>query len=214
MLNKIDSSPASYNNLKSLKNYWDQRYLVGDFSWLDQHGIILYKSVASLCNHFHCQSILDIGCWHGNLIPFLKSTHIKDYFAIEISQKALTVSKKIKTKFKKKFFMGDFRLFPKISKSIEVNNLKIDCIYFGGVLAYVNNKNNARFKLLLNFKKLIQPKIVIIQNAEPWRDLDLTRDIINNNHFKKNFKIIKNKIIKIKSKSYSQRRFLVLKPLY
>lgn len=123
------NEPANLTRVRYNDWYDDDHYYYLD----SEPAQILYKSVAEIVHKNECSSLLDVGCHHGNLVPYLDEKLVKKYVGIDISDQAIENARsKFGQRKSIKFCQEEWSNFDKIKKFDE-----FDALYFGGVFFYI-----------------------------------------------------------------------------
>jgi len=119
---------------------WNKRYRNNAFAYLDtEDATELYRDVASRMEKMGVGSVLDVGCWHGNLLKHL--TKLESYTGLDASTLALEAARKVEVPFSRHLVAGNMDDMP-------VPEQHFDAIYFGGCLGYDGDACEATKKRL------------------------------------------------------------------
>lgn len=139
---------------RTLLNKW---YDEDHYYYLDSKPAqMLYRSVAYMLHDFGCKSILDVGCHHGNLVPYLQRHALERYVGIDLCGRAIeTARKRYQDDCRVEFLNDDWHSLATVE-----NCGKFDGIYFGGVLFYVPEP---KYSFLADFLRVTKAEIFVIQ---------------------------------------------------
>jgi SAM-dependent methyltransferase len=140
---------------RALLNKW---YDEDHYYYLDSAPAqMLYKSVAKTLNDLGCKSILDVGCHHGNLVPYLRRQVLERYVGVDLCDRAIETAKEK--------YQGDCRIRFLNDNWSNVGILeglgKFDGIYFGGVLFYIPEP---RCSFISTFLRVTDARVFIVQD--------------------------------------------------
>jgi SAM-dependent methyltransferase len=181
---------------RNFLEYWDNRYAKERaFSYLDtDEGLKLYQHLAKIIHTLKGKKIMDVGCWHGNLLKYLED--IDQYTGFDISRLAIAKARNQKKPYRINLSVGDIRNLP-IAEEV------YDIIYFGGVLGYI--KENV--SLLNTYVKKYSPKYIIWQEPPQFYDLDPCLAALK----KEGYEIVSYEKITLNINRFFHRTILVLK---
>ncbi|MGH7965003.1 MAG: class I SAM-dependent methyltransferase, partial [Candidatus Binatia bacterium] len=150
---KMREQQAKRYDRMLLNNWYDEDH----YYYLDSAPAqILYRAVANILQNLGCKSILDVGCHHGNLVPYLKRHALQRYVGIDLCDRAIeTARKRYQGDCKIDFLNDDWH-----SLAMVRNYGKFDGIYFGGVLFYIQEPKCA---FLSEFLRATEAEIFAIQ---------------------------------------------------
>lgn len=144
---------------KSRAEYWDRRHEKGAFGYLDgDDGAPLFAEVARIVREGGARSVMDVGCWHGNLLRALDD--VERYVGVDLSQRALDAAATIETSIAVELYAGDLARLP-------VPETQVDAIYFGACLGYVDDPVST----ICAYADRYRPKLIIWQEASGFVDV-------------------------------------------
>lgn len=182
---------------RTLLEYWDHRYAKEKaFNYLDtDDGLKLYRYLAQIIHALKGKKIMDVGCWHGNLLESLEE--IDQYSGFDISRLAIAKARSRKKSYHVHLSVGNIKDLPLVEDVYDV-------IYFGSVLAYVPGN----ISLLNQYVKKYFPKYILWQEPPQFFDLDSYLGAL----VQENYEIVAYEKIKLNIAKFSYRTILVLKP--
>lgn len=140
--------------------HWNKRYQWGAFAYLDAEGADeLCQDVAKTIDQLGARSVLDVGCWHGNLLRHLKG--LERYVGLDASTLAIDQARMIEVAFQTSFQAGCLEELP-------VQDRHFDAIYFGGCLGYTENPVGNFIK----YAEKYNPRFLIWQEATKHLNLE------------------------------------------
>jgi len=141
---------------KQLKQWYESKH----YSYLEHRNAKCLKRTArNWIEKYNLRSILDVGCWTGDFVNYIKDLDFRHYLGTDICIEALEEAQKK--------FGGDDRIrFQNIewrSKDpLQGKYPDFDVIYFGGVLYYIDN----RLDFVIEFLNRTNSDTFIVQDLQ------------------------------------------------
>lgn len=143
LLNNFTQSTSSVDSFAYEWNTFDFDY--GKKSWIND----VIKPIVSSVNYFKNKNVIDCGAGSGRQSLWMVEAGAKFVFAIELSNSATTIVRRVTNKFKNKIFViqADIEHLP-----INKNKINIDIAYCVNVIQHTKNpiKSTGEISKLLN----------------------------------------------------------------
>ncbi|MCA9541980.1 MAG: class I SAM-dependent methyltransferase, partial [Myxococcales bacterium] len=142
------------------QTHWNRRYRSGAFDYLDEEGgQAMFADIAARVQAVGARSVLDVGCWHGNLLRALDD--IDTYVGFDLSDLAVEQARSIEKPFDVRFAVGDLTAYP-------IEAMPFDVIYLGGCMGYVEDK----IGVIVEYARRYQARHLIWQETPGFVDID------------------------------------------